>query len=53
LAGRRRILDVDVPRSYAVDGLVGGITSPQTLYQHRGSGYLAVEVLLPLFLLHF
>lgn len=54
-AGGARIaaLDVYVPRGLAVEALVRRIASPQALNEHRGGGDLAIEVLLPLFLLHF
>lgn len=45
--------DVYVPRGLAVEALVRRITSPQALDQHGSGGYLTIEVLLALFLLHF
>lgn len=47
-----RVLQVYLPRGRRVEALVRGVTAPQALYQHGGSWYLPVEVLLALLLLH-
>lgn len=46
-------LEVDLPRRHRPERLVRGVAPPHALDQHRGRGYLPVEVLLTLLLLDF